>query len=362
MRIRIINGHIIDPINQIDAIGDICIAEGKIISVLDAAKDFSADQEIDASNKTVCPGLVDLCARFREPGQEHKATIASESTAAASAGITTICCPPDTDPVIDTAAVVELIHRRAELSNKTRIHPLGALTYALAGERLAEMQALIRAGCVGVSNAYSPITNTEVLRRALEYAASNNITVFLHAEDHYLRNDGVAHEGAVSTRLGLPPIPEIAETIAVSKILLMVEETGTSVHFCRLSSARSVAMIAAAKDSDLPVTADVGICQLHLTDNDIDNFNVNCHLYPPLRTKQDMEGLRQGVAQGVIDAICSDHQPHDDDAKAAPFSETEAGASTIDVMPSLITDLVNKNILPLSTALASINTNPPIAT
>ena len=357
MRLRIRNGHIVDPANGIDAVGDICIAAGRIVSVPGANTEFAADRTIDAAAKLVIPGIVDLCARFREPGAEHKATIASESKAAASAGITSICCPPDTRPVIDTPAVVELIHQRAEL-NHTRIYALGALTHGLAGERLAEMKTLMLAGCVGVSNGIQSIRNTEVLRRAMEYAAGFAIPVYFYPEDYYLRNDGVIHEGATSTRLGLPPIPATAESVAVSQALLLLEQAGGRLHIGRLSSARSVELIAAAKQRGLPVTADTGICYLHLCDTDIGNYDTSRHVIPPLRGQQDRQVLREALAQGVIDAVCSDHQPHDDDAKAAPFSETEPGASTIEVLFPLLYRLVAEGCLTLTQAVAAVTATP----
>ena len=358
MRIRINNGHIIDPANGIDGPGNIYLENDRIIEVTDQALEFSPDLEIDAQGRIVCPGFIDLGARFREPGLEHKATIAGESLAAVSAGVTTVCYPPDTNPVIDTSAVVELIHQRTAALNLTRIYPLGALTHGLKSERLADISTLIEAGCIGVSNACVPIENSELLRRALEYASGFDITVYIQAEDYYLRNNGVMHEGAISTRLGLPPIPETAETVAVGKTLLLVEQIGARVHFCRLSSARSVSMIASAKESGLPVSADVGIGYLHLTERDVDNYNVNCHLNPPLRTEQDRQGLRQGIRDGSIDAVCSDHQPHDDDAKAAPFSITEPGASTIEVLFPLLNELVRDGVLTLPQAIAAVTVNP----
>lgn len=359
-RIQIDNGHIIDPANGIDTAGCVCIEDNAIISVGAVSNDFTPDQIIDASNKLVCPGLVDLSARFREPGQEHITTIAKEAAAAAGAGITSICCPPDTKPVIDTPAEVELIHHRAASSGNIRIHPLGALTQALAGERLAEMQTLKHAGCVGVSNAYRPLLNTEVLRRALEYAASCDMCVHINALDQALQNNGVMHEGAISTRLGLPAIPETAETLAVSQALLLIEQAGATAHFCRLSTARSVEMIAEAKKSGLAVTADVGICHLHLTDMDVDGYNTNCHLNPPLRTQSDKDALLQALMEGQIDAVCSDHQPHDSDAKAAPFSQTEAGASTLELLFPLVFDFVNKGKLSLYDAVAVITSKPAL--
>lgn len=358
MRTRIHGGHIVDPANGTDGPGDIWIENDRIIEGQGLTRPFEPDLEIDAGGKLVCPGFIDLGARFREPGQEHKATIASESRAAVSAGVSAICYPPDTIPVIDTSAVVELIHQRTASLNLTRIYPLGAFTHGLKSERLAEMRTLIEAGCIGVSNAGMPIENSELLRRGLEYAAGFDITVFIQAEDPYLRNKGVMHEGPISTRLGLPPIPETAETVAVGKTLLLVEQTGARVHFCRLSSARSVSMVAAAKQSGLAVSADVGISYLHLTERDVDNYNVGCHMTPPVRTHRDLQGLRQGVCDGGVDAVCSDHQPHDDDAKAAPFSLTEPGASTIEVLFPLMNELVKDGVLTMPQAIAAITVNP----
>jgi dihydroorotase len=357
MRTRIKNGRILDPANNIDAIGDVCIAEGRIVSVVDSHGDFREETTINANRKLIIPGIVDLCARFREPGEEYKATIASESRAAAKAGVTSICYPPDTQPVIDTTAVIELIHQRAEL-NHTRIFPLGALTHSLESESLAEMKTLMAAGCVGISNGSHPIRNTEVLRRAMEYAAGFNIPIYFYPEDYYLRNDGVIHEGATSTLLGLPPIPETAETVAVSEALLLMEQAGVRLHLCRLSSARSVELVADAKRRGLPVTADTGICHLYLCDTDIGNYNTSRHLIPPLRSQWDRQALREGLSAGVIDAICSDHQPHDDDAKAAPFSETEPGASTIETLLPLVYQLATDKCMSIMDAVAALTVKP----
>ncbi|MEE8320736.1 MAG: dihydroorotase [Gammaproteobacteria bacterium] len=358
MRVKISNGHIVNPATQVDRVGDIFIADGKIISLFDQPTDFKFDREIDATGKLVCPGLIDLCAHMREPGAENKATITSETLAAISGGITSICCPPDTEPVIDTPAVTELIHQRAVRINKAHIYTLGAMTHGLHGERLAEMDALKRAGCVGISNAQAPIENTDVLLHAMEYTASCDMTLYLYAEDSYLGKQGVAHEGPVSTRLGLPGIPETAETIAISRALLLIEQTGVRAHFCRLSSGRGVSMIADARKRGLAVSADVGICHLHLTEMDINGFNSNCHLSPPLRSQRDKEMLQQGVANGSINAVCSDHQPHDMDAKSAPFALTEPGASTIELLLPLMLHLVDHQVIDLTTAIAALTINP----
>jgi len=358
MRLKISSGRIIDPANNIDQTDDLFIDEGLILGIGKSPKGFKAEQDIDATDQIVCPGLVDLCARLREPGEEHKATIASETTAAIASGITSICCPPDTIPVIDTTAVVELIFQHSSNSQKSKVFPLGALTHGLKGKTLAEMDTLKNAGCIGVSNAYAPIVDTEVLRRALEYAATCEITVHLYCEDDYLRNNGVAHEGPVSTRLGLPAIPETAETIAISRALLLVEQTGARVHFCRISAARSIDLLAEANARGLDVTADVGIAHLHLTDMDISSFNTDCYVLPPLRSQRDKEGLRAGLANGTITAICSDHQPHESDAKSAPFSMTEPGASTIEMLLPLTLQLVRDKILTLQQAVAALTSAP----
>lgn len=358
MRVTIKQGRVIDPANKLDKVTDIHIAKGKIAAIGKPPTGFKPDRTIDAKNHLVCPGLVDLAARLREPGFEHKGTIASESSAAASAGITSICCPPDTLPVIDSPAVVELIHQRTLLSKKAKVYCLGALTQGLKGESLAAMHALKSAGCIGVSNAYAPLTDTAVLRRALEYANTCGLTVHLYCEDNHLHKNGVIHEGMMSARLGLAGIPDTAETIAVSRALLLVEQTGTRVHFCRISSARSIIMLAHAKEQGLPVTADVGISNLYLTEIDLGNFNSMCYLRPPLRTTRDRDELRKAVASGIIDAICSDHQPHDEDAKSAPFGMTEPGASTIDVLLSLVLQLAGNNVIDLQTALSALTIKP----
>jgi len=358
MRLHIKNGNLLDPENKLNAKQDLFIADGVIVGIDKKPDGFKNDLEIDAKDKLVLPGLVDICARFREPGFEHKGTYQSESLAASSSGVTSICCPPDTDPVIDTTSVVEFIVQRSREAGRTKIYPLAALTHGLQNQQLSEMELLKEAGCVGVSNALMPMDNAEILRRAFEYAHSCHLTVFLYAEDNDLKNNGTAHEGAISTRLGLPAIPESAETVAISRALILVEQTGAHVHFCRISSARGVSLIKAAQEQGLPVTADVSICQLHLTDMDIADYNSHCHLHPPLRSERDRTGLIEGINNGTISAICSDHQPHDIDAKSAPFSLTEPGASTIEHLLPLTMHLVNRNEVKLEQAIALLTSQP----
>jgi dihydroorotase len=358
LNIRIHGGRVIDPANELDAITDVYIAKGKIVALGQAPEGFSAAVEIDATGNIVCPGLVDMAARMREPGAEHKATIASETRAAASGGITTLCCPPDTEPVIDTPAVAELIRQRAADAGKAHVVTLGALTRGLDGERLSEMATLRKAGCVGVSNGLRPIANTLVLRRALEYAATFNLTVFLHANDHWLANEGCAHEGRVATRSGLPGIPEAAETAAVAHLLALIEQIGVRAHFCRLTSGRAARMIARARYDGSPVTADVAIPYLYLSENDISEFDSQCHVLPPLRTVEDRQQLRAALQNGTIQAICSDHQPHEPDAKAGPFPSTEPGISGLDTLLPLSLRLVDEKVLELPDMIRRLTVEP----
>lgn len=358
MRLRISGGRVIDPAQRVDKVQDVYVAEGKIVALGKAPDGFTADREIVVRHQVVCPGLIDLCARLREPGQPHKATIASETAAAASAGITTLCCPPDTDPVIDTPAVVELIHHRAAQAGKAHVLPLGALTKGLAGNEIAEMMALTETGCVAISNAGRPVTNTLVMRRAMEYAATHNLLLILRAQDYWLSHGGCAHEGKVSTRLGLPGIPESAETAGLARDLLLIEQTGVRAHFGQLSTARAVQLIGRAQHDGLPVSADISAHQLHLTEMDLGHFDSACHVSPPLRTLRDRDGLRKGLADGVIAVVCSDHQPHEPDAKLVPFTETEPGISALESLLPLTLRLVDEGVLPLMEALARLTSQP----
>ena len=357
-RIRISGGRLIDPANSIDELLGICVANGRVVAVGRSADDFSADIELDATGLYVIPGLIDLNARLREPGEEFKATIDSECRAAAAGGITTLCCPPDTDPVTDTPAVIELIRHRAQQTGAARVVSLGALTRGLQGEHLSEMAALQRAGCVGVSNALKPLASTYIQRRAFEYAATFGLTVLLHADDTALSAKGCMHEGQLSTRLGLPGIPEAAETVAVARDLALIQQTGVRAHFCRLTTQRAVRMVARARFDDVPVSADVAIPNLYLTELDTIDFGADYHFIPPLRTQEDRDGLLEGLHSGVLSALCSDHQPHEADAKLAPFPATEPGASGLDSLLSLTLKLVEENHLLLPDAIARVTSGP----
>ena len=324
MKIEIRNGRVIDPANNIDARQSLFIAS-RIVAALGQAPDgFKPDRVIDAAGKIVCPGLVDLSVRLREPGYEYKATLESEMLAAVAGGVTSLVCPPDTDPVLDEPGLVEMLKRRAGSLNQGARLPLGALTAGLRGERLAEMVELSEAGCVGFFQADHPLTDTNVLWRAMQYAATYGYSVWLRPQDAHLCADGVAHDGETASRLGLPAIPSSAETIAIATILQLAQVTGARVHLARLSAAGSVAMVKKAKQRGLAVTCDVGIHHLHLSDRDIGYFDSRYRFTPPLRDPRDRDALRGGVFSGVIDAICSDHTPLDDDAKLVAVRRSRA--------------------------------------
>jgi dihydroorotase len=358
MNLHIKNGRVIDPANQLDARQDIFIRDGKIVAIHTHLDNFIADQTIDATGLIVCPGLVDLNARLREPGQEHTATIESETCAAVAGGITSLCVPPDTDPVIDTPAVVELIEDRAKKSARAMVYTIGALTQKLQGELLTEMAALKKAGCIGVSNGLSPIKNSLILRRAMEYAATLDLTLFINAADPWLQGNGCVHEGAISARLGLTGIPETAETIAVARDLLLIELTGVRAHFHNISCGKTVQLIKDAQNKGLAVTADVSAHHLHLSEHDIGNYDTLSHVIPPLRSIRDREQLQQGLREGIICAISSHHQPLDNDAKLGPFAETTPGISGLETLLALTMKLVDDEEITLDHAIASLTSHP----
>jgi dihydroorotase len=358
MKIQIKNGHLIDPKNGIDAVMDVFIAAGKIVAIGSAPNNFQANRVIDAEGLVVCPGLVDLSARLREPGYEYKATLESEMDAAVAGGITSLACPPDTDPPLDEPGLVEMLKHRARSLNQARVYPIGALTQGLKGKHLTEMAELRDAGCVAFGQSDAPLTDTLVMMQSMQYAATFGFGVWLRPQDMSLSNNGVAHDGEVATRLGLPPIPVCAETIALSNIILLARETGAKVHLCRLSSAEGVSMVRAARKQGLSITCDVAINHMHLSEMDIGFFDSNCHLVPPLRGLSDRDALRAGLMDGTIDAVCSDHTPVDEDAKLLPFGEAEVGATGLELLLPLTLKWALEMKFPLSTALAKITVVP----
>ena len=358
MNIHIKGGRLIDPKNKIDAQQDVFIADRRIAAIGKAPQGFVADQVIDATGLVVMPGLVDVAARLREPGYEYRATLESEMAAAVAGGVTSLACPPDTDPPLDEPGLVEMLKHRARSLNQARVFPVGALTYGLKGAELTEMVELTEAGCKAFSHADAPLTDTRVLLRAMQYAATFGYRVWLRPQDAFLAKDGVAHDGEVATRLGLPAIPVVAETTALATMLQLARETGVTLHICRLSSAAGVELVRAAKRDGLTVTCDVSINHLHLTETDIGFFDANCHLAPPLRSQRDRAALRAGLLDGTIDAICSNHSPVDDDAKQLPFAEAEAGATGLELLLPLALKWAEQEQIPLVEALAHITVNP----
>lgn len=359
--IRILGAHVIDPASGRDEIADIFLQHGKIAAIGQPPAGFEAQQTIDAQGLIAAPGLVDLAVALREPGYSRKGSIASETLAAAAGGITSLCCPPQTRPVLDTAAVTELILDRARESGHAKVLPIGALTRNLAGEQLSELVALREAGCVAFGNGLNEFASNRNLRRALEYAATFDLTVILHSQDSDLAEGGLAHEGAAASFLGLSGIPETAETVALARNLLLVEKSGVRAHFTQLTSARGAELIAQAQARGLPVTADVAMYQLILTDEALHGFSSLYHVQPPLRSAADRDGLREAVKTGVISAISSHHQPHEADAKLAPFGETEAGISSADILLPLALTLVEDGLLDLPTLLTRLTSGPAAA-
>jgi dihydroorotase len=357
MKILIKNGRVINPSSGFDQVADLAIAAGRIVSIGALPADFVPNKTMDASGCVVAPGLIDLSVRLREPGHEHEGMLQSELAAAVAGGVTSLVCPPDTDPVLDEPGLVEMLKFRAEKLHQSRVFPLGALTRGLRGTALTEMAQLTEAGCVGFSQAEVPLEDTQVLQRALQYAASFGFTVWLRPQDMHL-GKGVAASGALATRLGLPGVPVAAETIALHTIFELVRATGARVHLCRISSAAGLALVARAKADGLPVSCDVSINSLHLTDTDIGYFDSRMRLDPPLRQQRDRDALRQGLLDGTVDALVSDHSPVDEDAKTLPFAEAEPGATGVELLLGLACKWGDDSGAGLARALAVLTSEP----
>jgi dihydroorotase len=357
MKILIKNGRVINPASGFDQVANLAIAAGRIVSIGAVPSDFVPNKTIDASGCVVAPGLVDLSVRLREPGHEHEGMLESELAAAVAGGVTSLVCPPDTDPVLDEPGLVEMLKFRAEKLHQSRVFPLGALTRGLRGTALTPMAQLTEAGCVGFSQAEVPLEDTQVLQRALQYAASFGFTVWLRPQDMHL-GKGVAASGALATRLGLSGVPVAAETIALHTIFELMRSTGARVHLCRISSAAGLALVARAKADGLNVSCDVSINSLHLTDTDIGYFDSRMRLDPPLRQQRDRDALRQGLLDGTVDALVSDHTPVDEDAKTLPFAEAEPGATGLELLLGLACKWGEDSGAGLLRALAVLTSEP----
>ncbi|MDR1367989.1 MAG: dihydroorotase [Candidatus Accumulibacter sp.] len=343
------NGRVIDPKNHIDRIADIFVQDGRIVAVDSPPPGFVPGGDIDARNWVICPGLVDLSARL--------GALEPELSAAVGGGITATVCLPDTQPPLDEPGLVERLVRRSAALGLARVVPVGALTQQLAGERLAEMYSLSKAGCVAFSQVQYPIFDTQVLFRAMQYAATFGFAVHLQAQDPCLSRDGVAHDGEFASRRGLPGIPVCAETVAIATALLLAEATGVKLHFGRLSSAAGVALIRKARRAGLNVSCDVAIHHLHLSEDDIGYFDSHARFVPPLRSVGDRNALREAVADGTA-ALCSDHTPLDEDAKLLPFPDASPGASALELFLPLALKWAEESGLPLETALARVTCDP----
>ena len=354
MNIRITNGRVIDPAHQTDRIQDVFVADGKIAALGTAPDGFQPARTLDATDLIVAPGLIDLAARLREPGFEYRATLESEMEAAMAGGVTSVAIPPDTDPVLDEPGLVEMLCYRAKKLHRAHIYPIGALTIGLKGERLSEMAELVEAGCFAFSQANVPILDSMVLMRAMQYAATFDFRVWLQPISPFLARGGYAHDGEIASRLGLSPIPVAVETVALFTYLQLAKTTGARLHITRLSSAEGLTLIEQARAEGMDITCDVSINHLHLCDQDIGYFNTNCHLVPPLRSQQDRDTLSKGLLEGRINALCSDHTPVDDDSKLIPFSESEPGATGLELLLPLTLKWAEDNKLPLVDALTRV--------
>jgi dihydroorotase len=362
MKILIQNGRVMDPATGRDEMADIAIAAGRIIAIGQVAADFHPNRTIDATGCVIAPGLVDLAVRLREPGQEHAGMLESETLAAVAGGVTSLVCPPDTEPVLDEPGLVDMLKFRAEKLHRSRVFPLGALTRGLKGEELTEMAELTESGCIGFGQAEVPIVNVQVLQRALQYAATFGYTVWLRPQDFWL-GKGVAASGPLATRMGLAGIPVMAETIALHtlfELLRSVHGKGSEarVHLCRISSAAGLALVRQAKAEGLPVSCDVSVHNLHLTDVDIGYYDSRTRLQPPLRQQRDREALRAGLADGSIDALVSDHNPVAADAKVLPFAEAEPGATGVELLLGLACKWAQQDGLGLMQALTVLTSGP----
>lgn len=353
--------RVLDPKFGTDQITNVYIQDDSIIAIGEQSttlENFQEAEKINAAGLWLMPGAIDLATWLREPGLDHKATLASETRAAVASGVTTLCYQPEPATSIDNSAAVNLIRKINQGLQLANVEVIGNMTFKLEGKRLCNIGGLRRVGCVGVSNGWQAFENLNVMRRAMEYASTHDLTVFMYPLEHGLAAGGVMHEGEVSTRLGLPAMPAAAETVAVAQIIALMELTGSRVHFCRLSAAGSVRLIRQAKRDGLAVTADVAAHQLYLTEHNVLDFDPLCHVRPPLRSQADREALLQGLSDDTIDAICSDHQPHELDAKLAPFQQTEPGISSLETLVPLTLRLAEERVLPFLQALRKITFNP----
>ncbi|WP_028303668.1 dihydroorotase [Oceanospirillum maris] len=358
MNLTIRGGRLIDPAQQLDEVIDIHIADGRILALGQAPAGFAPERTLHAEGQVVSPGFIDIGAHLREPGPSYKGNLRSETKAALAGGYTSICCRPDTNPCIDSSAVVQQIMDKVKLLGQAKVRPIAAMTKNLEGTHLSNMAGLQHSGCIAVSNMRNAIEDTLILRRCFEYASTFDLRVVFYPEDSWLRGDGCAHEGALATRLGLGGIPAAAEAIGLSRVLHLVEVTGVRVHFSMLSTAQAVEMIARAQAKGLPITADVAMTHLIYTEAEIDGYNSQFFVQPPLRSHADRDALRQGVRDGVLSVITSAHLPHEEAAKMAPFAASEPGMATLETLLSQGLELVKAEVISLPQLVERLTIGP----
>jgi len=359
MNLLITNGRVIDPANGLDATADVLILGGVVSRVGPRLEAPAGTPTVDAGGRVVAPGFIDIHIHLREPGFEYKETVATGTRAAAAGGFTAVACMANTSPVNDTRAVTDYILAEARAHGVVRVYPIGAVTRGLKGAELAEMGELAEAGCVAYSDDGRPVTNTALLRRALEYAQTFGKPIISHAEDAFLAEGGVMHEGFVSTDLGLRGIPAAAEEIMVARDIALAELTGTPVHIAHVSTAAAVRLLRDAKGRGVPVTGEVTPHHLLLTDEAMRGYDPNAKMAPPLRSKRDVEACREALADGTLDALATDHAPHALVDKEVELDHAANGIVGLETAVALcLTHLVRERVLDLSTLIARLTTGP----
>ncbi len=359
MSLLVRNGRVVDPASQLDAVADVLIERGLVARVGPRLPVPDGATVVDATGKVVCPGFIDIHVHLREPGYEYKETVATGTRAAAAGGFTAVCCMANTDPVNDTRSITEYILERARAEGAVHVYPIGAVTRGLRGQELAELAELAEAGCVAFSDDGRCVMNSALYRRAMEYTLPFGTPVISHAEDHDLARGAVMNEGVVSTELGLPGAPAAAEEVMVARDLVLAELTGAHVHIAHLSTAGAVRLVREAKARGVRVTAEVTPHHLTLTEEAVRSFDPNTKMNPPLRTKRDVEALIEGLADGTIDVVATDHAPHALSEKEGEFDQAAFGVVGLETAVAVLLDrLVRPGLLPLPTLVARLSTDP----
>lgn len=359
MGLLIKGGLVVDPAQALQETRDVLIENGKI-TALEPVGIIPAEghQVIEAQHLVVAPGLIDMHTHLREPGEEYKETIASGGQAAAAGGFTAVACMPNTRPVNDCAALTRFILEKARQAAGPRVYPVGAISQGSHGERLAEYGDLQEAGVVALSDDGRPVMNAQLMRRALEYARTFGLPIISHCEDLHLRGSGVMHEGLVSLQLGLRGIPAAVEEVMVFRDLALARLTGGRLHIAHVSTAGSVALIRQAKKEGLPVTAETAPHYFTLTDEAVRGFDTNAKMYPPLRQAEDVAAIREGLADGTLDCVATDHAPHSSLEKEVEFELAANGIIGLETALGLTLTLVHEGELTLSQAIAKLSTAP----